>query len=65
LILGGGHTALAPRAWSVRATPADEQDRRVFTVFVPPETDVSRGAPVWLLMPTSGGPVLAARWFES
>ena len=65
LVLSARHTALAPRAWSVRATPADEQDKRVFTVFVPLGTDVARGAPIWLLLPSSGGPILAAGWFET
>ncbi|HSZ59285.1 MAG TPA: DUF3592 domain-containing protein [Tepidisphaeraceae bacterium] len=64
LVLSARHTALAPRAWSVRATPADEQDKRVITVFVPPDTDVARGTPIWLLLPASGGPILASRWFE-
>ena len=65
LVLSARHTALAPRAWSVRATPADEHDKRVFTVFMPSGSDVGRGAPIWLLLPASGGPVLAAGWFEA
>lgn len=58
-VLAARHTALAPRAWSIRCTSVDSADKRVFTVFAPPEADVNEGASVLLLaLARSGRPVL-------
>lgn len=62
LVLGARHTAMAPRAWSVRCTGTDD-DPRVFEVWLPPRSDVQEGAPLWLLLPQGGGMPVAASWF--
>ena len=63
-VVSARHTALAPRAWSVQCSPTDEADTRLFTVFAPPDLEVTPGATIWLLLPPVGGRALAAAWFE-
>ena len=63
-VMSARHTALAPRAWSVQCSPADEADARLFTVFGPPDLDVTAGATVWLIVRPVGGRPLAAAWFN-
>lgn len=63
VVLSARHTALAPRAWAVRCTPAAAGDDRVLEVFLPPAADVTRGAVFWVLSPRRGRTV-AAQWFE-
>jgi len=64
VIVSAHHTALAPRAWSIECTTADDADHRAFNVFVPPEADIQQGAPLWLLFPKGKGPPVAASWFN-
>jgi len=63
VVLSARHTALAPRAWAVRCTPAEAGDDRVLEVFLPVGSEVGQGTLFWVLAPT-GGRVVAARWFE-
>ena len=63
VVVGATHTALAPRAWQVECTTADEGGQRVFHVFVPPEADIQQGTPLWLLFPKGNGAPVAATWF--
>jgi hypothetical protein len=63
VIVTAHHTALAPRAWSVECTTADDADNRVFNVFVPPEANIQQSAPLWLLFPQGKGAPVAAAWF--
>jgi hypothetical protein len=63
LVVSGRHTALAPRLWAARCTPADEADHRVFSVYLPPDADVSPGAAAWLLFRTPSAKPIAAEWF--
>lgn len=62
-VISAHHTALAPRAWSVKCGPTEEGDARLFTVFGPPDLDVTSGATVWLIVRPGGGRPLAAAWF--
>ena len=65
IALDSRQVALAPRSRAVRLTPADSDDRRVYTVFVPSASPVSEGDRFWLLVPPDGrGPVAAASWFQ-
>ena len=63
LVVSSRHTALAPRSWAAQCTPADEADKRVFGVYLPPTADVSPGAPAWLLFRHNSAEPLAAEWF--
>lgn len=63
VVLGARHTALAPRAWNVQCTTADDEDQRVFSAWLPSDADVRQSAPFWLLFPPSGGSPVAAAWF--
>ena len=64
VVLSARHTALAPRAWSVECTTADDADHRVFTVALPPHADVRENMPLWLLFPQTRGSPVAASWFS-
>ena len=64
VVVTAHHTALAPRAWNVECTTADDSDQRAFNVFVPPNAEIQTGAPVWLLFPKGKGPPVAASWFS-
>lgn len=50
VVLTARHTALAPRAWAVRCTPVDQEDKRVFNVFVSSGCDVTAGAAAPVLL---------------
>ena len=62
LVIAARHTALAPRSWQVQCTPADQSDKRLLTVFAPPEVHPVTGATIWLLA-LPAGRALAASWF--
>lgn len=64
LVVSARHTALAPRSWAARCTPADQADHRVFMVYLPPHADVSDGAPAWLLSRKPSSRPIAADWFR-
>ena len=67
LVLDSRQTAVAPRSRAVRCTPADADDRRVLSVYVPPRlARVGEGEMIRVLAPPAGraGPAVAAAWFE-
>ena len=63
LVIAARHTALAPRSWQVQCTLADQSDKRLLTVFAPPQALPKEGATIWLLALPAGRPV-AANWFK-
>jgi hypothetical protein len=60
-----GQTPFAPRSSAVRCTPADSNDKRVFTVFLPAgAAPVAAGDVVWVVRPPDRRePAYAAAWF--
>jgi len=62
VVLSARHSAIAPRAWQVRCSPTADGDNRVFSVYVPPKTEVAN-VTLRLLIPAHGRP-LAMEWFE-
>ena len=64
LVVSSRHTALAPRSWAAQCTPANEGDKRVFNVYLPPNADASPGAPVILLFREASSRPMAAEWFS-
>lgn len=64
VVFGARHTALAPRAWSVECTTADDADHRIFAVWLPAHADVRESLPLWLLFPQGKGRPLAVSWFS-
>jgi hypothetical protein len=66
LIVESRHTAIAPRSRVARATPADESDARIHTVYLPPRlASLRRGGAICILrLPSRPKRVCAAAWFE-
>lgn len=72
VVLGRSQTALAPRSWALRCALVEGEDKRVFTVYVPPEAPAEPGQAVWVIFPAlpavapaaSARRALAAAWFE-
>jgi hypothetical protein len=64
--LDGHNSALAPLSHAVRCTPVDEQDKRVFTVYVPAKAArLNTGDELWVLCPSQkSNRAVAAAWFE-
>ena len=66
LVVGpAGQTPFAPRSSAVRCTPADSNDKRVFTVYLPAGAPaVAAGDVVWVVRPPDRPePAYAAAWF--
>jgi len=66
LALDSHHSALAPLSQTVRCTPADEQDKRVFNVCLPAKAGrPNRGDVIWVLCRSEKSTrAAAAEWFE-
>ncbi|HEX4797570.1 MAG TPA: hypothetical protein VH370_27500, partial [Humisphaera sp.] len=65
LILDSHITALAPLSRAVRCTPADEQDKRVFSVIIPSAREPQPGEEVVILSRGAGaGRAIAVEWLE-
>ena len=66
LVVETHHSALAPFAPVVQCTPAEENDRRLFTVYVPARAGrLQRGDSLWILARgSSAGGAHALAWFE-
>ena len=66
LALDGHNSALAPLSQTVRCTPVDEQDKRVFSVCLPAKAGrPNRGDVVWVLSPSETSTrAVAAEWFS-
>lgn len=64
LVLESRHTALGPRSRAVRCTPIEENDVRVFNVYVPPRLTALRvGDPLWVVAANGSTRAVAAAWF--
>jgi hypothetical protein len=66
IALDARHTALAPRSWLVRCAPADADDKRVLSVYVPERAQrPARGESLWLVADAGGAPrAVAAQWLQ-
>jgi hypothetical protein len=66
LVVETQHSALAPLCAAVRCTPAEDSDRRLFTVYIPVRAGRLRpGDRVWLLSRgAKAAGAHAAAWFE-
>ena len=66
IALDAHNSALAPMSHAVRCTPTNEQDKRVFTVCVPPKAGKPNpGDVLWVLCPSERSTrAVAAAWFE-
>jgi hypothetical protein len=66
IVLDARHTALAPRSWLVRCAPADPEDKRVLSVYVPGRAQPpARGEGLWLVADTGGKPhAVASGWMQ-
>jgi hypothetical protein len=54
------HTALAPAANTVQCAIPEDRDKKLYTVFLPPNVKLRKGAILWLLPPSHGkGPPIA------
>jgi hypothetical protein len=64
LVMDSRNTALAPLSRAARVTPADEEDRRLYKVFVPGGVTLGHGDSIWIIRakPDSTSAVSAA-WF--
>lgn len=66
MVLDARHTAAAPRSWLVRCAPADQNDKRVLSAYVPEGTRrPARGDRVWLIAAARGNArAVSAGWME-
>jgi hypothetical protein len=64
IVLDARHTALAPRSWLVRCAPADPDDKRVLSVYLPERAQrPARGELLWLVADAGGAPrAVASAW---
>jgi len=67
-VIGRFRSALAPRAWAARCVLIEGDDRRIYTVYVPPPFPSEPGETLDLILPPPAGGgyrPLAAAWFGS
>ncbi|MDB5171637.1 MAG: hypothetical protein JWO87_2353 [Phycisphaerales bacterium] len=65
LVMDSRNTALAPLSRAARVTPADEDDKRLYKVFVPAGIPLDRGESVWIIRAKRNSTsAVSAAWFE-
>lgn len=65
IVVGLGQSPFAPRARAVRCTAADSNDKRVFTVYLPPGDAPAPGESIWIIRPGAQlEPAIALGWVD-